>query len=360
VLLSETAWRQPVLKETLSVSQGTPVKNSLISLFQEKDTLYRVLDYYRPDYIHFCESLTDKHGREMDLDRYIDLQVRIRERFPEVGIIRSIPIPEENAAPKYPTLKIAERMEPVSDLFLTDTWLEQEPVEGFIGITGRRCDWRRARELVLQSKIPVILAGGLSPDNVYEGLMEVAPRYTEIQAKETRGIFMRVVLTLTTLLYFLLCLGCGDEKSENNPQSGNPAEQVKLVKVSSVKAAPLLSRLEYVGALSANLKVKVATEIGGSIEKLFFERGARVKEDQLLAEVGTSSILIEVQQAEAALGVARSRLKKTERGSRPEEISIAKARVEEAKAGKKGGGHSPCQFGVRKTTVGTCKTGASH
>jgi phosphoribosylanthranilate isomerase len=103
------------------------VKNSLISLFQEKDTLYRVLDYYRPDYIHFCESLTDKHGREMDLDRYIDLQVRIRERFPEVGIIRSIPIPEENAAPKYPTLKIAERMEPVSDLFLTDTWLEQEP-----------------------------------------------------------------------------------------------------------------------------------------------------------------------------------------------------------------------------------------
>jgi hypothetical protein len=115
-------------------------------------------------------------------------------------------------------------------------------------------------------------------------------RYTEIQAKETRGIFMRVVLTLTTLLYFLLCLGCGDEKSENNPQSGNPAEQVKLVKVSSVKAAPLLSRLEYVGALSANLKVKVATEIGGSIEKLFFERGARVKEDQLLAEVGTSSI----------------------------------------------------------------------
>ncbi|NNG06455.1 MAG: efflux RND transporter periplasmic adaptor subunit [Desulfobacteraceae bacterium] len=158
-------------------------------------------------------------------------------------------------------------------------------------------------------------------------------RYTEILAKETQGIFMRVVLTLTTLLYFLLWLGCGDEKSKNNPRSGNPAEQVKLVKVSSVKAGPLQSSVEYVGALSANLKVKVATEIGGSIEQLFFERGARVKEDQLLAEVGTSSILIEVEQAEAALGVTRSRLKKTERGSRPEEIRIAKARVEEAQAG---------------------------
>ena len=69
VLLSERAWRQPVLKETLSVSQGTPVKNSLISLFQERDTLYRVLDYYRPDYIHFCESLTDNHvGRWIWID----------------------------------------------------------------------------------------------------------------------------------------------------------------------------------------------------------------------------------------------------------------------------------------------------
>ena len=191
VLLSERAWRQPVLKETLGVSQGTPVKNSLISLFQEVDTLYRVLDYYRPDYIHFCESLTDNHGREMDLDRYVDLQVSLRERFPEVGIIRSIPVPMKDAAPEYPTLKIAERMEPVSDLFLTDTWLEEEPVEGFIGITGMRCDWKRARELVLQSKIPVILAGGLSPDSVYEGLMEVGPAgadsCTETNKRDKKG-----------------------------------------------------------------------------------------------------------------------------------------------------------------------------
>ena len=39
VLLSEMPWRQPVLKETLGVSQGTDVKNSLISLSQEVDTL---------------------------------------------------------------------------------------------------------------------------------------------------------------------------------------------------------------------------------------------------------------------------------------------------------------------------------
>jgi multidrug efflux pump subunit AcrA (membrane-fusion protein) len=156
--------------------------------------------------------------------------------------------------------------------------------------------------------------------------------YTEIEARRTRRTSVSVVITLTTLLYFLLFLGCGGEKNENNSKSVNPSEKVKQVKVSSVKAVPLQSSVRYVGALTANLKVKVATEIGGSIEKLFFERGDRVEEGQVLAEIGTSSILIEVQQAEAALEMARSRLKKTERGSRPEEIRIARARVEEARA----------------------------
>jgi phosphoribosylanthranilate isomerase len=175
VLLPGMPWQQSVLKETFSVSQGTEVKNSLISLSQDADTLHRVLDYYQPDYIHFCEDLTDNHGGEIDLDKHVDLQMHLRESFSEVRIMRSIPVPVKNAAPDFPTLKIAERMEPVSDIFLTDTWLEQAPVGGFIGITGRPCDWKRARELVLQSNIPVILAGGLSPDNVFEGLMEVGP-----------------------------------------------------------------------------------------------------------------------------------------------------------------------------------------
>ncbi|UCF57719.1 MAG: efflux RND transporter periplasmic adaptor subunit [Deltaproteobacteria bacterium] len=147
-------------------------------------------------------------------------------------------------------------------------------------------------------------------------------------------IFIRAVITLATILSFCVCLGCG-EKGENNPNIENSSEKIKLVRISPVKAMPLQSSVEYVGALSANLKVKVASEIGGAIEKLFFERGDRVKGGQLLAEIGTSSILIEVQRAEAALEMAKSRLKKTERGSRPEEIRIARAGVEEAEAALK-------------------------
>jgi len=175
VIPNESEWQQPVLKDTIVVSDGTQVKNSIIPLFQEIEILYRVLDYYRPDFIHFCESLTDKRGHEIDLDSFIELQLKIKERFSEVSIIRSIPIPVTGSASQFPSLGIARRLEPVSDLFLTDTWLGEEPVEGFIGITGQTCDRDKARELVLQSGIPVILAGGLSPENVYGALKEVRP-----------------------------------------------------------------------------------------------------------------------------------------------------------------------------------------
>jgi len=99
----------------------------------------------------------------------------LKETFPEVGIIRSIPIPKKGAAPDFPFLEIAEVLQASSDFFLTDTWLGKEPVEGYIGITGETADWEMVQSLVRQSKIPVILAGGLSPDNVYDSIMEVLP-----------------------------------------------------------------------------------------------------------------------------------------------------------------------------------------
>ena len=64
VLLSQAEWKQPQIRETIRVSEGTPVKNSIIALFQDMNTLCMLLDYYGPDFIHFCESLTDAGERK--------------------------------------------------------------------------------------------------------------------------------------------------------------------------------------------------------------------------------------------------------------------------------------------------------
>jgi phosphoribosylanthranilate isomerase len=175
VVLSLDKWRIPLLKETVRLSEGTNVKSSLIPLFHDRDMTYRILDYYRPNYIHFCDTLTDLDGRPADLEKFIKFQSGLKEKFPEVGIIRSIPIPKKGVAPDFLFLEIAKALQTSSDIFLTDTWLGKEPVEGYIGITGETLDWEMAHSLVRQSGIPVILAGGLSPDNVYDSIMEVLP-----------------------------------------------------------------------------------------------------------------------------------------------------------------------------------------
>ena len=175
VILSEEDWKNALIKETVGVSSGTLARNSIIPLFNDIDTLSKVIDYYRPDFIHFCETLTSDEGSKADLEKYITIQVEIKQRFPEISIIRSIPIPLDGSNREFPTLSIAQELEPVSDIFLTDTWLGKEPVEGFIGITGKLCDKRLARMLLSQSGIPVILAGGLSPENVHDAVMNIHP-----------------------------------------------------------------------------------------------------------------------------------------------------------------------------------------
>jgi phosphoribosylanthranilate isomerase len=86
-------------------------------------------------------------------------------------------------ASRVPTLALALLFAPFSDFFLTDTLLLParpnqsivQPEQGFVGITGKVCDWKMAEKLVRQSKIPVILAGGISPENVYDGILQVQP-----------------------------------------------------------------------------------------------------------------------------------------------------------------------------------------
>jgi len=175
VILSQDEWRVPLLRETVRLSKGSDARSSLIPLFHDRDTTYRVMDYYRPDFLHFCDSLTDQAGTPKNLDRFIQFQTELRDKFPEVKIIRSIPIPKNGVAPDFPSLETAKALQATSDLFLTDTWLGKEPVEGYIGITGETVDMEIAGSLVRQSEIPVILAGGLSPGNVYDAVMAIRP-----------------------------------------------------------------------------------------------------------------------------------------------------------------------------------------
>lgn len=175
VLLAPSDWKRPTLREVIGLSNGTNATNSLIPLFSDWDILCRAMDYYRPHFVHFCETLTDGQGNPIDLTPFIRLQEKFRSSFPDIGIVRSIPVPAAGLAPEFPCLDLVRSLEGVSDFFLIDTWLGKEPVEGFVGITGKLADAKRALAVVLQSSIPVLLAGGLSPGNVFEAVIQILP-----------------------------------------------------------------------------------------------------------------------------------------------------------------------------------------
>jgi len=179
VILSEERLKVPSIQDTVRLVKGTESKSSIIPLFSNMDNIFRVLDYYQPDIIHFCEITANQNGILKSCKDLINLQENVKKRFPEVKIIRSIPIAQTGKADLVPSLEAARLFEPVSDYFLTDTLIikdtDQQPVNGFVGITGQTCDWDVGAELVKSSRIPVILAGGLSPDNVSDGIKHVRP-----------------------------------------------------------------------------------------------------------------------------------------------------------------------------------------
>jgi phosphoribosylanthranilate isomerase len=183
VIRSENDWKLPMVKDTVKTVQAAGAKSSLIPLYNSSDAVVQTLDYYRPDIVHFCEALADQDDIWKYCEGLIDLQRIVKDRFPDIKIMRSIPIVQQAVGDTLPTLEISKKFQSVSDYFLTDTLLinndqtkpDKQPEQGFVGITGRTCDWNIARQLVEKSANPVILAGGISPHNVAEAISAVKP-----------------------------------------------------------------------------------------------------------------------------------------------------------------------------------------
>ncbi len=202
VVVSGNGWKHPLIRDTINQIDSSTSRSSLILLFNDPDTVFRALDYYQPDIVHFCEALIDNNGISKICIDLLDLQKNVKEKFPEIKIMRSIPISEPDIG-IVPSIELARMFEPASDYFLTDTLLVKksgnsidcQPVKDFVGITGRTCDWNTAAKLVESSGIPVILAGGITPDNVFDGIMHVHPAgvdsCTGINAIDQKGRAIR-------------------------------------------------------------------------------------------------------------------------------------------------------------------------
>ena len=209
VILSREAWKVPAIRDVVRLVRQSPAKSTLIPLLAKGDDILRALDYYQPDFVHFCELIPlasrDRVRRGEICAELIRMQKLVKKEFPPLKVIRSIPIagpgPADPDAGREAVLEIARTLAADSDFFMTDTVRGPErddavqPVAGYVGITGEVCDWEIAKALVVASPIPVLLAGGISPDNVFEAIGRVKPAgidsCTRTNARDARGLPIR-------------------------------------------------------------------------------------------------------------------------------------------------------------------------
>jgi phosphoribosylanthranilate isomerase len=90
----------------------------------------------------------------------------IRAGLPHLKLIRSVHVTGPEA------LAQARGLERHVDALILDTY---DPATGRHGATGKTHDWTLSARIVAQSRIPVILAGGLTPDNVGDAIRTVRP-----------------------------------------------------------------------------------------------------------------------------------------------------------------------------------------
>jgi phosphoribosylanthranilate isomerase len=174
VLPAEGQGRVESIREVCSLLERTEVKHCIIPLFSGADEIYRALDYYKPAFVHLCDELAGKDGRMVNVDRFLEFQAAVREKFPEIGIIRTIPVSETEGT-ELASVETAKKFGQLSDVILVDTWSGESPVAGYIGITGKTADINISREVVEALEIPVIQAGGLDHENVFETAVKITP-----------------------------------------------------------------------------------------------------------------------------------------------------------------------------------------
>ena len=128
-----------------------------LSVDSNLDAIVAMVEAVQPDILHLC-----------GLANVLDPEAvrRLRLRIPGVPIMQAISV----AGPE--AVGVALSYQEVAEYLILDT---QAPDIAGIGASGVTHDWAISREIVQQSRIPVILAGGLSPENVAEAIRTVKP-----------------------------------------------------------------------------------------------------------------------------------------------------------------------------------------
>jgi phosphoribosylanthranilate isomerase len=128
-----------------------------LSVDTDPDAILAMVRAVEPDILHLC-------GLTGSLPPQAVRELRTELAGPPVMQAISVTGPE--------AIDAALAYQAVADYLILDT---QAPDIPGIGASGQTHDWEISREIVRRVQVPVILAGGLSPENVADAIRAVRP-----------------------------------------------------------------------------------------------------------------------------------------------------------------------------------------
>ncbi len=133
------------------------VKSIAIMLNKDIEEIFFIIKRVKPDIVHIA-------GMDFTADE--EFAERLRKECPGVELMQAVLVDGSGAIDK------AKKYAEYCDYLLTDTGLAKDTG---IGASGQTHDWEIDAEIVRSVDIPVIIAGGLGPDNVEECIKRIKP-----------------------------------------------------------------------------------------------------------------------------------------------------------------------------------------
>jgi phosphoribosylanthranilate isomerase len=143
----------------------SPSRGVALLLSADVQRIEQIISELKPDIVHL--------GASTDLLTPSAVR-RLKKRFGAIPVMRSIPVTGVES------VTIAQSYDGVADMLLLDS---HRPGDVQIGAQGVTHSWELDRKIVESVRIPVIIAGGLGPDNIVDAIRAVRPAGVDSKTK---------------------------------------------------------------------------------------------------------------------------------------------------------------------------------
>jgi phosphoribosylanthranilate isomerase len=163
--------REQSIEEAQRILSAVPLraKGSALCLSADLNLIERIVLAVNPPMLHLGAStslLGPEHVKQL------------KRKFRSLVVQRSIPVMDDGS------ISIAKSYDGIADFLLLDSYAPGDAQIGALGVTH---SWELDRKIVESVRIPVIITGGLGPDNVVEAIRAIQPAGVDSKTRTDKG-----------------------------------------------------------------------------------------------------------------------------------------------------------------------------